>query len=69
MWRMNDLIYRPEEEALAELEKHKATICGVRAAAAGGGGEGGGDAQEKESAEPTGDGAAAPEGAGAMETD
>ena len=35
MWRMNDLIYRPEEEALAELEKHKATICGV---ARGGGG-------------------------------
>ena len=30
MWRMNDLIYRPEADALAELEKHKATICGAR---------------------------------------
>ena len=29
MWRMNDLIYRAEEEALAELEKHKDVICGV----------------------------------------
>ena len=30
MWRVNDLIHRPEEEALAELEKHKAVICGVK---------------------------------------
>jgi|TARA_B110000305_G_scaffold234136_1_gene291676 histone-binding protein RBBP4 len=30
MWRMNDLIYRPENEALAELEKHKAVICGAK---------------------------------------
>jgi histone-binding protein RBBP4 len=42
LWRMNDLIYRPEEEALAELEKHKEIICGVPAAAAGSGGGGGG---------------------------
>ena len=33
MWRMNDLIYRGEEEALAELEKHKDVICGVKRAA------------------------------------
>ena len=30
MWRMNDLIYRPEAEALAELERHKVSICGGR---------------------------------------
>ena len=29
IWRMNDLIYRPEEEALAELEKHKMAVCGA----------------------------------------
>lgn len=23
MWRMNDMIYRPEAEVLAELEQHK----------------------------------------------
>ena len=33
MWRMNDLIYRAESEALAELEKHKDAICGVKRAA------------------------------------
>ena len=33
MWRMNDLIYRAENEALAELEKHKDAICGVKRAA------------------------------------
>ena len=33
MWRINDLIYRGEEEALAELEKHKDVICGVKRAA------------------------------------
>ena len=30
LWRMNDLIYRPEAEALAELERHKVSICGGR---------------------------------------
>ena len=30
MWRMNDLIYRAEGESLAELEKHKDIICGVK---------------------------------------
>ena len=39
MWRMNDLIYRPEAEALAELEKHKNTICGVRKRGGGDGGD------------------------------
>ena len=43
MWRMNDLIYRPEEEALAELEKHKVVICGAKRTAAA---EEGGDAGE-----------------------
>ena len=43
MWRMNDLIYRPEEEALAELEKHKGVICGAKRTAAA---EEGGDAGE-----------------------
>ena len=28
IWRMNDLIYKPEEEALAELERHRDVICG-----------------------------------------
>ena len=47
MWRMNDLIYRPEEEALAELEKHKGVICGVKqtAAAAEEGGDAGDDTE------------------------
>ena len=48
LWRMNDLIYRPEAEALAELERHKVSICGGRAdggeveqGGGGGGGRGG----------------------------
>ena len=50
LWRMNDLIYRPEAEALAELEKHKNTICGVRkrGRGRGGGGGGGGDDENNE---------------------
>lgn len=28
MWRMNDLIYRPVEECIDELMKHRDVICG-----------------------------------------
>jgi histone-binding protein RBBP4 len=49
IWRMNDLIYRPEEEALAELEKHKDVICGVKIAEEKAAGEEtNGDEKEKE---------------------
>jgi len=37
LWRMSDLLYRPEAEVLAELEKHRESITAATANAAGGG--------------------------------
>jgi len=46
LWRMTDLLYRPEAEALAELEKHKHAICGMKKPTEDV--EGGSDGEDKE---------------------
>ena len=46
IWRMSDLIYRPEADALAELEKHKHEICGMKKPTEEG--EGGSEGDDKE---------------------
>jgi hypothetical protein len=43
---MSDLIYRPEADALAELEKHKHEICGMKKPTEEG--EGGSEGDDKE---------------------
>mmetsp|Transcript_32664 Transcript_32664/g.45343 ORF Transcript_32664/g.45343 Transcript_32664/m.45343 type:complete len:628 (+) Transcript_32664:100-1983(+) len=38
LWRVNDLIYRPEKEVLAELEQHREALLGRKVGAQGGAG-------------------------------